>query len=173
MSMALSRKSFLGAAVLIAALALVAKAVTGREQPQASNAGPATGVKAEAAPSANADELDLAKLMRTRTRATAPDLFARPPVTAPMAPTPAPVPPAAPAAPAEPPPPPALPFRYLGQMERQKQPTVLLLKGEDVIIATAGDTVDDLYKVESITELTIEFTYLPRAARQSLAIPPL
>src|SRR5260221_12788234 len=80
MIMALSRKSFLGATVLIAALALVAKAVTGREQPQASNAGPATGVKAEAAPSANADELDLAKLMRTRPRVPLPYLLPLPPV---------------------------------------------------------------------------------------------
>ena len=57
-------------------------------------------------------------------------------------------------------------------MEKQKQPTVLLLNGEDIVMATSGDTLADIYKVEAIAETAIEFTYLPLGIRQSLAIPP-
>jgi hypothetical protein len=56
--------------------------------------------------------------------------------------------------------------------KRQKQPTVLLLKGEEIIMAGPGETLEDIYRVEAITDSSVDFTYLPLASRQSLAVPP-
>jgi hypothetical protein len=161
------------ALLAVVALALLATAVIGRERPPATEMAQPSAPKAAPQPSVAKDDLDLQRLLRKRSDPSADDLFARPAPIAVV--TPAPPPPPAPISqpPAEPPSPPPLPFRYLGQMERQKQPTVLLLNGEDIIMATVGDTVNDLYKIEAIAESNVDFVYLPLAARQSLPIPPL
>lgn len=47
---------------------------------------------------------------------------------------------------------------------------MLLSKGDAVFAAKAGDTLDGLYRVESINELEILLNYLPLQLRQSIAV---
>ena len=73
----------------------------------------------------------------------------------------------------EPPSAPPLPFRYLGQLESRSRAIVFLVRAEDVIVAAAGETIDNVYRIEAITETAVEFMYLPLGVRQSLSVPSL
>ncbi|MGZ5198617.1 MAG: hypothetical protein ACXWC4_02520 [Telluria sp.] len=71
--------------------------------------------------------------------------------------------------PAPPPAPPPLPFRYLGRYVAGGVPVAFLMQGEHVVLAKAGDTFDAGWRVDSVAGPTIQFTYLPLQAKQSLA----
>jgi len=87
--------------------------------------------------------------------------FAPPPVVAPTAP---PAPPPAPRAP-------PLPFTFVGQLEQGAgKPAAFLARGEDLIVAAAGDVLDNTYRVDSLTPTEIVFTYLPLNERQTIAL---
>lgn len=88
-------------------------------------------------------------------------------------PPPAPAPP--PAAPPLPPQAPALPFKYLGTLEEAPSPTVwYLAAGERLVVASSGETIDGLWRVDGLRDSRLLFTYLPLDQRLSLAIggPP-
>ncbi|TFW32305.1 hypothetical protein [Massilia horti] len=83
--------------------------------------------------------------------------------------------PAAPALPPQvqdtasaPPAPPPLPFRYLGRYAAGVK-LVFLMKGEHVLLAKAGDTLDGGWRVDRVDGPAIQFTYLPLQMKQSLA----
>jgi hypothetical protein len=79
----------------------------------------------------------------------------------------APPPPAPPPAPRAPP----LPFTFVGLLEKgAPQPSAFLARGEDLIVASAGDVLDRTYRVESMTATEIVFTYLPLNERQTIAL---
>ena len=86
----------------------------------------------------------------------------------------APVPPSAPApppeavAPAAPVAPP-LPFRFLGWYGDADSHIVMLVKGEQLYLVSAGDTIDDAYRVDSVSGTFVELTYLPLKLKQSLS----
>jgi hypothetical protein len=87
--------------------------------------------------------------------------FAPPPVVA------APPPPAPPSAPRAPP----LPFTFIGLLEQGGgKPAAFLARGEDLIVAAAGDVLDHTYRVDSLTPTEIVFTYLPMNERQTIAL---
>ena len=87
--------------------------------------------------------------------------FAPPPV---VAPTPPPAPPPPPRAP-------PLPFTFIGLVEQGAgKPTAFLARGEDLIVAAAGDVLDNTYRVDSMTTTEIVFTYLPLNERQTIAL---
>ncbi|MGH8698612.1 MAG: hypothetical protein ACREVS_19150, partial [Burkholderiales bacterium] len=69
-----------------------------------------------------------------------------------------------------PPPPqaPPLPFAYLGKMVDGAQTTVFLAASDRNYLARAGDTLDGRYRVESIAEDGLAFTYLPLGTKQVL-----
>ena len=76
-------------------------------------------------------------------------------------------PPPPPAAPRAPP----LPFTFIGLLEKgSPKPSAFLARGEDLIVVSAGDDVDRMYRVESLTTTEIVFTYLPLNERQTIAL---
>lgn len=87
---------------------------------------------------------------------------------------PPPPPPPKPVALPPPPPPPAptappVPYRFVGKLEaRNAAPRAFLAKGEALVIVSAGDTLDNLYKVESLGQTEVVLTYLPLNQRQTI-----
>jgi len=163
------------AAAAVVALALVAGVVAGRDQSTADpsrdtapDPAPVSAVNATSVQPALPD-LDLEKLNRPAKAGKITDLFA--PKTAMLAPPPAPVavappPRAPPPAPTAPP----LPFRYFGKWVDGQKTVVFLWRNNEGYSASAGDTVDGTYRVESITESSVDFTYLPLGTKQTLPI---
>jgi cohesin domain-containing protein len=79
-----------------------------------------------------------------------------------------PAPPVVAAAPAPVPPP--FPYRFAGTVSQGGEQVVLLSKGDAVFPAQAGETLDGLYRVESISETEISFLYLPLKHRHLMPI---
>lgn len=165
----------------LAALALLATIVTGREQPLSPEpVAPARQHNAQAV--APPQELDLDKLVRQRHERSVTDLFAARafvPPTEPkprVAPAPEPAPAATPAPAAEPAPPvvpvaPPLPFAYLGRMVKGERAVAYVLKGEQMHLAEAGHMLGEDYRVEGVTDSAVHFLYIPLGTKQVLSFP--
>jgi len=74
---------------------------------------------------------------------------------------------------APPPPPPAptapaLPFTYLGRMVDAGVTTVFLAQQHVSLAVKTGDTINNVYRVDQITDTTVSLTYLPLNAKQQL-----
>jgi hypothetical protein len=157
-----------GAAITVAALALLASVVTGREEGRA----PDRIVEAvvQPAPPVASEELDLDRLKRPKRDGEIQDLFAGrswnpPPVRA--APAPAVVEkPAPPPAPSTPP----LPFKYLGRMADAERLVVFLERNQIPLSASVGDRLENDYEVVGIGESAVTFIYLPLGTQQVLNI---
>jgi hypothetical protein len=161
------------AAAVVVALALIASVVAGREElssdPQAAPVPASAPAVNGAAPQAGLPDLDLDKLNRAGKGDRITDLFA----SKAAVPTPPPV--AMAIAPASPPPPPApttppLPFRYFGKWVDGEKTTVFLWNNNDGHSVSSGDTVDGTYLIESITDSSVNFIYLPLGSKQALPI---
>jgi hypothetical protein len=89
-------------------------------------------------------------------------------------PPPPPPPPPPVTAPVPPPPPtaPALPFTFVGMVERgADKPQAFLSKGDSLLIVAAGDLVDgNTYRVESLSPSQVVLTYLPLDQRQTIDV---
>lgn len=125
--------------------------------------------------------LDPARLhARPKAAAAATDPFFEPPPPAPPQPAPDAAPKraavtpvrASPApAPAPAPTAPALPFRYLGRLiEGAQPPRVLLARGDEAIVARAGDTIAGDYRLDEVSANELVFVYLPLDQRQSMVL---
>jgi len=77
---------------------------------------------------------------------------------------PPPPPPAPPPVPTAPP----LPFTYLGRYEDAPTSLVILVKGDRMYTVSAGDVIEDTYRIELVTPAAVELTYLPLNIKQSL-----
>ncbi|MBK4735820.1 hypothetical protein [Noviherbaspirillum pedocola] len=86
-----------------------------------------------------------------------------------LPPTP-PSPPPAKAPPPAPPSAPPLPFRFVGLLEDQARPTAFLSRGDALHVVSAGQVLDDVYRIESVTPTEIVITYLPLRQRQTLPV---
>lgn len=102
-----------------------------------------------------------------------------PPVVAPPPPPPAPPPPPpvqVAAVVVEPPAPvaPPLPFVAIGGIQGKAisggNRLAFLSEGGKMITVQLGDVIRDTYKVETITDKSVEFTYLPLSQKQTLKI---
>jgi hypothetical protein len=71
-----------------------------------------------------------------------------------------------PPAPAAPP----MPFRFVGRMLQDGQLFVFLAKGDTVMTVKQGDTIDGVYRVESVGETEVALTYLPLRQKQTIAV---
>jgi nucleoid-associated protein YgaU len=83
--------------------------------------------------------------------------------------------PAMPEQAAEPAPPPAptappLPFRYLGKLIEGGKLRIFLANGEALHTVQSGETLENLYKVELVSEEMVTFTFIPLGTSQTLAI---
>ena len=65
---------------------------------------------------------------------------------------------------------PPLPFAFMGRMVEAERLTVFLVKGERVYLASEGDVIDDIYKLEKIEPGQLTLLYLPLNAVQTLAV---
>jgi hypothetical protein len=74
--------------------------------------------------------------------------------------------------PAPPPPPaaPPLPFTFLGLYQDAAKPVIFLVRGDRVLMVSAGEVIEGTYRVEGIVGTTLAITYLPLNIRQSLAV---
>jgi len=142
----------------ISVVGTVASVVAGREQPTPQVIEPVKRVDTRIRTS---DDIDLSKLEAraggdVKNDAFAPKSFAPAPVAE------------APARPARPEAPP-LPFRYIGKMQDGGKLAVFLANGEESVIASAGQKIGD-YRVDSISEDEVRFTYLPLKTKQVLPL---
>ena len=82
-----------------------------------------------------------------------------------------PPPPPPPVKPEPPPKPtaPPLPFAYMGRYEDAESPTVIMLvRGDRLYTVSAGDSIDDTYRVDLVEKGRVELTYLPLQQKQVL-----
>jgi len=71
-----------------------------------------------------------------------------------------------------PPPPPTappLPFSYFGRYEEGGTQIILLVKGDRIYTVSAGDVIENTYRVEGLAGGRLELTYLPLDIRQTLS----
>jgi len=52
-------------------------------------------------------------------------------------------------------------YRYVGRMEASGKETVHFTKDDRLYSFTTGDTIDGVYRVDSITPQGVQLTYLP------------
>ena len=141
--------------IVVAALALLASVVTGREKP-------ATQVIEEKRPARTAavEDIDISRLERPQEKAPEADPFAARNFGSSEKQV------ATRGKPAAPP----LPFRYFGKVIEDGKLEVFVLNGEETVGVKAGAKVGD-YRVDKVSESSITFTYLPLNTRQTLDIP--
>lgn len=72
--------------------------------------------------------------------------------------------------PSTPPGPPALPFKFMGRMDESGQETIYLSRGDEMIIARTGETLDNTYKIQFMDSQHIEFEHIPTGEKQVLSI---
>ncbi|BBI99695.1 hypothetical protein FGKAn22_13880 [Ferrigenium kumadai] len=76
--------------------------------------------------------------------------------------------------PAQPPPPPPkptappLPFSYLGRYQESQSQIIMLVKGDRVYTVSAGEVIENTYRVEGVVDGRVELTYLPLNIRQTI-----
>lgn len=148
------------AALAVAALALAASMVSGREKPDLTEEPTPAPAVAPAAREAAAPDLDPARLQRPGTDRAVADLFA---------PTPAPAP-ASEGQGAPRPSAPPLPFQFVARIIDGGNTSVYVMLGEDHYTARPGLVIDRNYRVEKVTDTAVTFTYLPLGTRQVLSL---
>jgi hypothetical protein len=139
--------------VTVAALALAAGMVAGRERPTVE-------LLQERAPQVADDGIDLSRLNRGEASQPQSDLFARRNF--------APEKQQAKAV-AEKPAAPPLPFKYFGRLTENGKTDVFVMRGEDLLAVAAGQTLGE-YRVDAVSESSISFTYLPLKTKQTLGL---
>lgn len=84
---------------------------------------------------------------------------------------PPPPPPPAPLRVVQPPPPtaPPMPFSFFGRYEEGATQIILLVKGERIYTVSAGDVIDNTYRVEGLAGGRLELTYLPLNIKQTIS----
>lgn len=107
-------------------------------------------------------DLKLNKLQRETKDEVATDLFEAKSWYVPP-PPPKPLPPPPPSAP-------PLPFAYMGKLIEDGQLTVFLTKQERNYVVKEGDTLDGMYKVETVSPSMMTLVYLPLNIKQTLMI---
>lgn len=65
---------------------------------------------------------------------------------------------------------PQVPYRFAGKVRKGSEEEVLISKGDAVFPVKAGDTLDGMYKVESISAERIDLVYLPLGTRDRIVV---
>lgn len=72
--------------------------------------------------------------------------------------------------PPPPPSPPPMPYAYMGKLVEDGQLTVFLTKQNRNYVVKVGETLDGMYKIESVTPGMMTMVYLPLNMKQTLMI---
>ena len=72
--------------------------------------------------------------------------------------------------PPPPPSPPPMPYAYMGKLVEDGQLTVFLTKQDRNYVVKVGETLDGMYKIESVTPVMMTMVYLPLNMKQTLMI---
>lgn len=157
--------ALLGLAAMAAVLTVDAYRGDGENAMPVAAAAQTVKSKGEAHRAAEFDELDLSQLQRVAHAGETGNVFAGKSwyVPPPPPPPPKPLPPPPPAAP-------PLPFTYLGRYEDPVKPVIYLVRGDRVLLVSAGEVIEGTYRVDGIAGRTLALTYLPLNIRQTLDI---
>ncbi|HSJ80099.1 MAG TPA: hypothetical protein VK910_02710 [Thiobacillus sp.] len=83
---------------------------------------------------------------------------------------PPPPPPAPPrVVPPSPPTAPPMPFSFFGRYEEGETQIILLVRGERIYTVSAGDVIDNTYRVEGLAGGRLELIYLPLNIKQTIS----
>lgn len=171
-----TRQGAIAAIVLVLLASLVIGAETRRQEAVLSAPVPAASATPAPQPQPQAgDDLEVEKLHRSKRAEPIVDVFAQKLVAAPLpavllaAPPPQP---AEPAVPAPPPAAPALPFRFVARFAENGATRLLLANGDKEHNVAGGETLEGTYRVDSISEQAVTFTYLPMKTVQTLSLAP-
>ena len=77
---------------------------------------------------------------------------------------------AAPSAPPPPPSAPPLPFAYMGKLDESGATIVFLAMGERNLVVKPGDIIDNMYRLDQVSDNAVMLTHLPTGMQQSLPI---
>ncbi|OAJ53474.1 hypothetical protein A6V36_28650 [Paraburkholderia ginsengiterrae] len=67
---------------------------------------------------------------------------------------------------------PPVPFTYLGELDaKAAKPQIFLSNGDQLLVVSPGDVVDNQYRIESVSESDVVLTYLPLNQTQAVSIP--
>jgi hypothetical protein len=67
--------------------------------------------------------------------------------------------------------PPPLPFCFAGRLNDGVDQVIYLTRGDQVLVARNGETLEGTYKVLAVEARRIEFMHLPSGEKQTLALP--
>lgn len=65
---------------------------------------------------------------------------------------------------------PIMPYRYAGKVLHEGRMKIFLAKGDEVFAVRKGDTLDRVYRVQSIEKTRITLLYLPLGRRQTIPV---
>ncbi|HJY75918.1 MAG TPA: hypothetical protein VKE95_04765 [Burkholderiales bacterium] len=149
------------AAAIAVTLVAAASLVIGRERPalEVVESSPARTQNTPAAPEIDLDKLTRARADEPQSDPFAPRNFAAAPRAKARAAAAAPAPKTAP----------PLPFTYVGWVSQDGKTEVYVTRGQELISIAAGEQIGPEYRVDSITDSAIRFTYLPMKTHQVLA----
>jgi hypothetical protein len=63
---------------------------------------------------------------------------------------------------------PPLPFTFMGRYDDAAKAVVMLVKGDRLYTVSVGDVIDGTYRIDRITDRSIELIYLPLNEKQAL-----
>lgn len=142
-------------AIAFGAVVLAVGVVAGRERPALELFPERTAQ----APAPAADDIDLKRLRRGESSTPLADPFLRKSFGEQGR--------SSPSRPNAKPAPPPLPFQYFGRLTENGKTEVFVLRGEELLAIEPGQRLGE-YRVESVGEKSIAFTYLPLKTRQTL-----
>jgi hypothetical protein len=65
---------------------------------------------------------------------------------------------------------PTLPFKLIGQYVENGRIAVFMSMGERNFVAREGDTIEDVYRIEKLTEEELVLIYLPLGKTQRISL---
>lgn len=62
-----------------------------------------------------------------------------------------------------------MPFSFFGRYEEGETKIILLVRGDRIYTVSAGDVIDNTYRVEGLAGGRLELTYLPLNIKQTIS----
>ncbi|WP_223512729.1 hypothetical protein [Pseudomonas sp. GL-B-19] len=65
---------------------------------------------------------------------------------------------------------PPMPFQFIGKLDDHSDLQVFLQSGEKIYVVRKGDVIDDIWRIERISDVELSFVYLPLHLSQTLSL---